>query len=335
MYTESEWELERKWLQKKAKDARSLTSAEEEQLDRGLAKRLKDRIEKRASQLWWQLFGVNGHCLDSIEHEAHFIAHLSEIFAYPDASQLIDLVETPRRLHTASRFIRNRRVVNQKVEFLAPPPSRLLELMLYGYFPFENTWIFLDRRGERSSDGFNKPKQWLALPPGVVPTDRLGITIEITPFGKGPIRSGNPANLFSGLQPSEKALLAKEFGSVGTHTEWLEGIVENIFAESRSWLRSTIRINFAGETDDQYQTLAEVLANGGPISGKRVAMLDGNYLNCHPNNLVTRSSRGRRMACSICREPTTTDQSQLIKDTGGSSARLCHACLKWKLKNQR
>lgn len=335
MHTESEWERERKWLRKKAKDARSLTSAEEAQLDQALAKRLKDRIEKRASQLWWQLFGVNGHRLDSIEHEARFIAHLSEVFPYPAASQLIGLSETPRRLHTAFRFIRNRRVVNHEVEFLAPSASRLLELMLYGYFSFEDTWIFLDRRGERSADGFKKPKQWLALPRGVTPTDRLGITIEITPFGNSRIRSGSPANLFSRLQPAEKELLAKEFGSVGTHTQWLEGIVENIFAESRSWFRSTIRINFAGESDDQYQTLAELLANDGPISGKRVAMLDGNYLNCHPDNLVTRSSRGRRMACSICREPTTADQSQLFKDTGGSSARLCHACLKWKLKNQR
>ncbi|MGA3828092.1 hypothetical protein [Pseudomonas chlororaphis] len=330
----SEWEQERKWLRKKAKDARGLTDAEEEQLDRALAKQLKERIGKRASQLWWQLFGIEGHRLDSVEHEARFIAHLDKVFAYPRASQLISVTEAPRHLHTASRFIRNRRVAYQEVEFLAPSASRLLELMLYGYFPFEDTWIFLDRRGERSSDGFNKPKQWLALPRGVVPTDRLGITIEIGIFGSHPIRSENPANLFSSLQPSEKEHLAKEFGSVGTHDQWLAKIVENIFAESRSWLRSRIKISFAGEMDDQQQSLAALLANGGPISGKRVSMLDGNYLNCHPDNLVTRSSRGRRMACSICREPTTPDQSQLIKDTGGSSARLCHACLKWKLKNR-
>lgn len=330
MHSDSEWARERQWLRNKAKDARSLPSTDEEQLDQALAKRLKERIEKRAAQLWWQLFGANGHRLDTVEQEESFIAHLDKVFTYPTASQFISPADSVRRLYTTRQYSRRGR--SQKVEFVAPAVPRLLEMMLFGYFPFENTWIFLDRRGRTHSDGTRRPKQWLALPPDVVPLDRLGIAIEINLFG-GSIYSDNPGNLFSSLKASEKERLAGECGSVGTHEEWLAAIVENIFSDKG--YQSRIWVSFAGEVNDKHQTLAELLANDGPVPGKKVVMQDGNYLNCSLNNLVTRSSRGRRMACSACFQLTTADQSQLLKDATGSSFRLCLSCMRWRLKNLR
>lgn len=330
MLSDSEWMKEREWLRKKARDARSLARSEEEQLDQVLAKRLKERIEKRTAQLWWQLFGVNGHRLDTIEHEESFIAHLSKVFTYPTAGQFISPADSPRRLYTTNQYSRRGRF--EQVEFVAPSVPRLLELMLFGYFQFEDTWIFLDRRGKKHSDGTRRPKQWLALPRNAVPSDRLGITIEIGLL-RGSIYSENPGSLFSSLKPSEKEHLAREYGSIGTHEDWLATMVENIFFD-RGY-KSGIWINFAGETNDQHQTLAELLANDGPVPGKKVVMHDGNYLNCSLENLVTRSSRGRRMACSACFQLTTADQSQLLKDATGSSFRLCLSCMKWKFKHQR
>ena len=330
MISDSEWAREREWLRKKARDARSLARSEEEQLDYILAKRLKERIERRAAQLWWQLFGANGHRLDTIEHEESFIAHLSKVFTYPTAGQFISPADSLRRLYTTPQYSRRGRL--QQVEFVAPSVPRLLELMLFGYFQFEDTWIFLDRRGKKHSDGTRRPKQWLALPRNTIPSDRLGIAIEIDLFG-GSIYSDNPGNLFSSLKASEKEHLAREYGSVGTHEDWLAAIVENIFFDKG--YRSRIWISFAGEVNDKHQTLAELLANDGPVLGKKVVMQDGNYLNCALENLVTCSSRGRRMACSACFQLTTADQSQLLKDATGSSFRVCLSCMRWRLKNLR
>lgn len=318
-------ERSRAWLRSRAKDARSLTAEEEEYLDRELASKLRERMEYEAAVRWWQLFGVEGHSLDCLEAEAIFISHLDKIFKCPAASQFLTPTETKRRLHHGYHFSRQR--VYHSVEFVAPPATRLLELMLYGYFPYENTWIYLDRRSELSSDGYRKPKQWLALPPGVIPRDRLGITIDIGLGWHTPIRSRSPAALFSSLRSSEKESLAREYGAEGSREYWLEQIVENMFAEKGC--RSRVRVTYAGESEGRHLTLAELIAEGGRVPGKKVVMQDGDFLNCAPANLVTRSSRGRTMSCRTCRRPTTRDESELTKDSAGSSLRVCHSCLRW------
>lgn len=325
----SDWERNRAWLRAKAKHARFLSAEEEEYLDRELAIKLRERMEHEASVRWWQLFGVEGHRLDCIEAETQFIGHLDEIFKCPPASHFLAPTEAKLRLHHAYHF--SQRGVYHGVEFKAPPTTRLLELMLYGYFPYEDTWIYLDRRSELSSDGYKKPKQWLALPRGETPRDRLGITIEISLLGLTPIRSQSPAALFSSLKPSEKENLAREYGAEGSHQHWLEQIVESLFAERGR--RARIRISYAGESEGHHLTLAELIAEGGRTPGKKVIMHDGNYLNCEPGNLFTRSSRGRTMSCRTCRRPTTRDQSELTKDSAGSSLRVCHSCLRWMTKS--
>lgn len=148
-------------LRAKAKDARSLSAEEEAYLDRELAIKLRERMEHEASIRWWQQFGIEGHSLDCLEAEAKFITHLDNIFKCPPASQFLAPSDTKRRSHHAYHF--SRQCVYHGVEYVAPPTTRLLELMLYGYFPYENTWIYLDRRSQLSSDGYKKPKQWLAL----------------------------------------------------------------------------------------------------------------------------------------------------------------------------
>ncbi|WP_024617754.1 hypothetical protein [Pseudomonas kilonensis] len=313
------------WLRAKAKDARSLSSEEEAYLDRELAIKLRERMEHEASIRWWQLFGIEGHSLDCLEAEAKFITHLDNIFKCPPASQFLAPSDTMRRSHHAYHF--SRQCVYHGVEYVAPPTTRLLELMLYGYFPYENTWIYLDRRSQLSSDGYKKPKQWLALPPGEIPQDRLGITIEISTGWKSLIRSQSPAALFSSLKPFEKENLAREFGAEGSHQHWLEHIVEGLFFERGH--RSRISISYAGESEGQHLTLAELIAEEGRTPGKKVVMHDGDYLNCEPGNLIVRSNRGRTMSCKTCRRPTTKDQSEITKDSLGSSLRICHSCLRW------
>lgn len=324
----SGYEKSRAWLRAKAKDARSLSAEEEAYLDRVLAIKLRERMEHEASVRWWQLFGLKGHRLDSVEAEAEFITHLDIIFKCPAASEFLAPTDTKRRSHHAYHF--SRQCVYHGVEYLAPPTTRLLELMLYGYFPYENTWIYLDRRSQQSPDGYKMPKQWLALRPGEIPQDRLGITIEISTGWKSLIRSQSPAALFSSLKPFEKENLAREFGSEGSHQHWLEQIVEGLFMERGH--RSRISITYAGESEEQPLTLAEVIAQKGRIPGKKVVMQDGDYLNCEPGNLVIRSNRGRTMSCKTCRRPTTKDQSEITKDSLGSSLRICHSCLRWMTK---
>lgn len=324
----SDYEKSRAWLRAKAKDARSLSNEEEEYLDRQIAIELRKRMEHDASVRWWQLFGLEGHRLDSVEAEAQFIAHLDKIFKYPPASQFLTPTDSNRRIHNAYHF--SRQGVYHGIEYLAPPTTRLLELMLYGYFPYGNTWIYLDRRSQLSSDGFRSPKQWLALPPGETPQDRLGITIEISVGWKSLIRSQSPAALFTNLKPFEKENLAREFAAEGSHQHWLEQIVEGLFMERGH--RSRISIIYAGESEEQPLTLAEVIAQKGRIPGKKVVMQDGDYLNCEPANLVIRSNRGRTMSCKTCRRPTNKDQSEITKDSLGSSLRICHSCLRWMTK---
>lgn len=320
----SEYETSRAWLRAKAKDARSLSAEEEAYLDRELAIKLRERMEHEASVRWWQLFGLEGHRLGSVEAEAQFITHLDKIFKYPPASEFLTPSDTKRRTHHAYHF--SRQCVYHGVEYVAPPTTRLLELMLYGYFPHENTWIYLDRRSQLSSDGYKKPKQWLALPPGEIPQDRLGITIEISVGWKSLIRSQSPAALFSSLKPFEKESLAREFGSEGSHQHWLEQIVEGIFFERGH--RSRISISYAGESEGDYLTLAELIAQGGRMPGKKVVMQDANFLNCEPGNLVIRSRSGRAMACKSCHSLTTKEHSEITKDAAGSSFRVCHSCLR-------
>jgi hypothetical protein len=320
----SDYQKSQAWLRAKAKDARSLSNEEEEYLDHQLAIELRKRMEHEASVCWWQLFVLEGHLLHSIEAEAQFIDHLDRIFKYPSASQLLTPTDSKRRVHHAYHF--SRQGVYHGVEYLAPPTTRLLELMLYGYFLYENTWIYLDRRSELSSDGYRKPKQWLALPTGENPQDKLGITIEISVGWRSLIRSQSPAALFSSLKPFEKESLARQFGSEGTHENWLEQIAKNLFAERGR--RSRIGISYAGESEGDYLTLAELIAQGGRMPGKKVIMQDDDFLNCEPANLVTRSSRGRTMACRSCRNPTTKDHSTIAKDSKGSSYRVCHSCLR-------
>jgi hypothetical protein len=324
----TEWHREQEWLRAEAKKARTLTADEERYLDAGLAKRLKERVEQEASLSWWQLFGVDGHYLDSEESEAQYISHLDKIFKCPAASLLIAPAQVPRRSYKAYHFTRKGTI--ERVEFTAPKVSRLLELMLYGYFPYEGIWIYLDRRRELTADGFQKPKQWLALPPGVTPKDRLGITIEIL-IGRRWVCSDTPQALFSNLDPAGKESFAREYGGVGSRSHWLECMTESAFYERGS--RTKIRINYAGESG-QHLTLAELLANGGNIPGKQVMMQDGNFLNCYAGNLITRSSRGRRMSCHTCRMPTNRDHSEIVKDSFGSSLRLCHSCMAWMVRTK-
>ena len=62
---------------------------EEEYLDRELAIKLRDRMEHEASVRWWQLFGLEGHRLDSVEAEAQYISLGQNLRARLQASSLL------------------------------------------------------------------------------------------------------------------------------------------------------------------------------------------------------------------------------------------------------
>lgn len=320
----NDWYQERSWVEKKAKEASSLSAEDIAFLDRGIAQRIKEQLEQRAAYYWWKLFGLQGHSLETLEDEARFVCELDKVFVYPAPSDLLSPATGARQPYTV-RYI-SKRGKQEIAEFIAPPPSRLLELMLYGYFRHRDSWIYLSRssKGGASSSG-SQPGQWMVLPETARPSERLGLIIKVcaTPLHD----SVPPGAAFSSLSDKAKIQLAGRIGSKGTHLEWLQSIIDNSTKQRlRGW---GLSIYLAGEYPTDGFPLAELIANDGHISGKKVETINGNLFDLRPENLRTKSSRGRKMVCSACRKPTTAEDSRRVKDASGSSIRICRSCQAW------
>jgi hypothetical protein len=312
------------WLAEKAKDIPALPPEDIAFLDQAIAQQLREEITKIAAQRWWNLFGSQGHRLDTIKDEENFIAHLDKVFSCPAASELLAPPSNERRSYSVHDV--TRRGMSQRVEFSAPSASRLMELMLFGFFKYAGHWIYLFRTGDRTADGYKPPEQWWALPKTKAPSDRLGISIQIRGFRLD--ASVSPASAFSDLSGEQRERLAVEFGRVGTHQAWLAGIVENIMRTIVH--EQSLSIQFAGEYPSGGIPLAELIANDGHMAGKKIVPINGDFFDCRPENLKTTSSRGRKMVCRICQRPTTPNKSERIKDSTGSRVRVCHACATWE-----
>jgi hypothetical protein len=164
------------------------------------------------------------------------------------------------------------------------------------------------------------------LPQAKAPFDRLGISIQIRGFRLD--ASVSPASAFSDLSGEQRERLAVEFGRVGTHQEWLAGIVENLMHSSIH--EQSLSIQFAGEYPSGGIPLAELIANDDHMAGKKIVPINGDFFDCRPENLKTTSNRGRKMACRICLRTTTPNESERIKESTGSRVRVCHACIRAK-----
>jgi hypothetical protein len=320
----SDWDKEQEWLAAKTKDIPALPPEDIIFLDQAIAQQLRVKITKIAAQRWWNLFGSQGHRLDTIKDEENFIAHLDKVFSCPAASELIAPPSHERRSYNVRDVAR--RGMPQQVEFSAPPASRLMELMLFGFFNYAGHWIYLLRTGDRTADGYKPPEQWWALPQAKAPFDRLGISIQIRGFRLD--ASVSPASAFSDLSGEQRERLAVEFGRVGTHQEWLAGIVENLMHSSIH--EQSLSIQFAGEYPSGGIPLAELIANDDHMAGKKIVPINGDFFDCRPENLKTTSNRGRKMACRICLRTTTPNESERIKESTGSRVRVCHACIRAK-----
>lgn len=292
-----------------------------------MSQAIKERIIDLVADRWWELFGSLGHRLDSTDDEEKFIAHLDKIITYPSASELI----APPRKDRISYGFRYSRAQGKlyRHELIAPPVARLLELMLHSFFFYSGRWIYLLRTQNRTAGGIKLPHQWWALPETTTPTDRLGVNVQLNIKGRNygwTQTQISPSNPFSGMSPTQKEDIAVEYGVMGDQDEWLEGIATLI--NKSSFRDGTVSIQFAGDYTSGGFPLAELIANGGHISGKKVEPINGNYLDCRPENLRTKSSRGRTMVCHFCRRPSTPTDSTRIKDSTGSSVRICHPCMK-------
>lgn len=325
----ADWRQQRAWQQAKAKEASRLTEEEIAFLDRAFAQRIRERLEQQAATSWWALFGSLGHSLETLEHEARFVRELDRVFIYPSASSLLSPAIEKRKSYTVQYL--SKQAERTTGTFIAPPPSRLLELMLFGFFRYRGRWIYLSREKGKTSQNYRHPSEWMALDPTERPIERLGLTVTInTNQGR---QTAPPNAVFSSLSESKRVALSRECGLPGSHQEWLQSIADNAFKPRPR--DQTISILLAGQYRTTGLPLAELIANGGHIPGKKVESTDGNLFDLRPQNLCTKSSRGRKMICNSCRRPTSAIESKRIKDSTGSTFRFCNACEAWALRNSK
>lgn len=295
-------------------------------IDSRISVYLKDGLRGWAAKRWWKLFGSQGQTLETLEDESKFIASLDRVFAFPSPSSLIAVPSHARQEYTTREV--TKRGVRQEVSFYGPPVGRLLELMLYGFFGFNGRWIFINRSGQLPN-GDKAPEQWHVLADGLQPSDRLGVRVTVKArWGRN--QQPSPDAAFSELPTTIKEYLAADHGSPGTHKEWMEGLADGICNGSvPTHYEPSIYLELAGDYALDSYPLADLIANGKRVSGMRVEPINGNYFDCHPENLASRSSRGRKMACNSCRKPTTAKESNRVKDSTGSTFRICLACQAW------
>lgn len=267
-----EYDLQRKLSRK----ASQLSDDEISFLDNGIAQRLKERLAKDAVYEWITGFNLQGHSLETLEDEARYVCSLDKAFISPAPSDLLSHATGVRKSYVEHYY--SKRAVRTKVEFTAPTPARLLELMLYGFFKYQGHWIYLDR----STEDERRPLQWMVLPEKASPVERLGLSVKIrTTFLHECVP---PHAVFSTLSSRNRVAFAEEFGSVGTHEEWLQSIIQN--ATESSPIRGGLSLLLAGEYPVESYPLAELIANGGHIPGKKVEAINGNLFDLRPENYV-------------------------------------------------
>jgi len=316
------WDQKWAWRQAKAKEASHLPEEEIAFLDRAFAQRIKERLERQAASSWWALFGSQGHSLETLEDEARFVCELDKVFICPSASSLLSPANGARKSYTV-RY-RTKQAEQATTTFTAPTPSRLFELMLFGFFRYEGRWIYLSRQGSNATQHEQRPNQWMVLAETDSPHERLGLTITVNTYrGRETVQ---PTAVFSSLSARKKVELAADCGVTGTHQEWLQSIADN--ATKAGIREQTISILLAGQYATTGFPLAQLIANGGPVPGKRVEVINGSPFDLRTENLRTRSSRGRKMVCNACHRPTTDAESKRVKDSTGSTFRFCNACQK-------
>ncbi|MBF4557161.1 hypothetical protein H7698_13840 [Pseudomonas sp. p50] len=324
-YDHSEWEKDRQWCKKKAKEVCNLSPQDFAFIDNRISEHLKEKLRHWAAHEWWSLFGSQGHDLSTPEHESKFIETLDKIFVYPAPSSFLNPPSHNRQKYVVTG-IAKRGGARQKIEFNAPPVGRLLELMLYGFFNFEGRWVFLSRLDQLPNET-KKPQRWHVLEEGIQPTDRLGVRITVKTGWKG--RHHPPPNAaFSSLPNASKEYAATDHGSPGTHQEWMEGLADDL-CKGSPYSEPTISLELAGEYPMESYPLADLIANGKRVSGMRVEPINGDHFDCRPENLISRSSRGRKMLCNSCHKQTTAKDSGRVKDSTGSTFRICRACQAW------
>lgn len=317
----SEWEKERQQIKKKAAEVHDLSIEDLAFIDNRISEHLKGGLRRWAAHRWWKLFGSQGHTLSTLDDEFKFIESLDGAFPFPAPSSLLATPTHARQEYTTKAI--TKRGEPQEVSFCGPPAGRLLELMLYGFFEFNGNWIFLNRAG-RFPNGEKAPDQWHVLAPSVQPSDKLGIrtTVKAGYRGHHHLR---PTKVFSELPTKTKEYVATEFGVVGTHRAWMESIADGL-CEAGFNSKPPAVLELAGDYQLNSYPLAALIANGKRTSGKRVEPINGNYFDCRPENLTSRSSAGRKMKCNYCRKPTTAKESSRIKDSTGSTFRVCRTC---------
>ncbi|MEB0119219.1 hypothetical protein QN391_00665 [Pseudomonas sp. CCI1.2] len=324
MFDEIEWENKRLWLKRKSKEAGNLSPQDLEFIDTRIMENLKENLRHWAAQEWWKLFGSQGHMLRTPEDELNFIAALDKVFIYPTPSTFLTPPIQVRQKYTVTALAK-RGGARQKITFDAPPVSRLLELMLYGFFDFEGRWIFLHRASQLSGQAKTR-QQWHVLEEGIQPPERLGVRVTVNSGWRG--RHHPPANAaFSSLPTASKEYAAADHGSQGTHQDWMEGLADNL-CEWTPWEGAAVSLELAGEYGMESYPLADLIAQGDHVGRKRADQINGNILDCRPENLKIRSSAGRKMRCSLCKKPTNNDSSKRVKDSLGSSVRICVECIK-------
>lgn len=322
----SEWLKAKDGLEIKAKEAGNLSSEDLAFIDNQISGHLKDGLRRWAAHHWWKLFGSLGHTLETLDDESRFIESLDRAFIFPAPSSLITAPSHARQEYTTKEV--TKRGIRQEVSFYGPPVGRLLELMLYGFFDFNGRWIFVNRSG-RLSNGDKAPEQWHVLAEDVKPSDRLGVRATVK-YRRGRNYQPSPGAVFSELPTTVKAHLAADHGSPGSHKEWMEGLADGICNGSvPTHYEPSIYLELAGDYALDSYPLADLIANGKRISRMRVEPINGNYFDCHPENLASRSSLGRKMKCNSCRKPTTPKESNRVKDSTGSTFRICLACQAW------
>lgn len=315
----SEWEKERKQREKKAKEVHRLDASDLALIDDRISGHLKDELRRWAAHRWWKLFGSQGHSLNTLEDESSFIRGLDTAFPYPSPSNLLAAPSHARQEYTTREITKRGDI--RDVSFNGPPVSRLLSLMLYGFFDFQGQWIYLNRTGQYPN-GEKAPEQWHVM--CADPTDRLGIRVTVNARYRGR-HHPPPDAVFSALPSKVKEYVAADIDPTETHREWLEGIAD-ILCKTKYDPRPPTFLELAGDYELDSYPLADLIANGKRTSGKRVEPVNGNYFDCRPDNLSSRSSVGRKMKCNYCRKPTTAKESSRIKDSTGSTFRICRTC---------
>lgn len=304
----------------------SLRPEELEFIDSKISEHLKNRLRRWAANRWWRLFGSQGHSLATLEDESRFIESLDKVFTFPAPSHLIAQPSHARQEYTTKET--TKRGVFQTITFYGPPVGRLLELMLYGFFEFNGKWIFINRSGQLPN-GEKAPDQWHVLSEGTQPSDRLGvrITVAIRNCQGRKHHYPPPSAVFSSLPTTAKEHFADGFKAPLAHEDWLGWLANEVCHHPFDSTPTTV--DLAGDYLLDSHPLMDLIANGKRISGTRVEPVNGNYFDCRPDNLASRSSRGRKMKCNSCRKPTTAKESDRVKDSTGSTFRICRACQAW------